>query len=202
MIRELGTVANSAHVYYELAARRGLLRADAGDARPWSSTSTSTSTSTKACMSTTWGEGSAPTAKVVTNTAQSCRASKASAFRKAARWVASTARWNGSTSPLHIHAIVTADGYRADFPIPLRRDPHVGRTSEPRSTPDSTVFDIDCTTTCRTPRPGRVLPSRTAGFFARPTNINSCHVSCLHRSRAAPRAGRGIEALFVRRVRR
>lgn len=46
--------------------------------------------------------------------------------------------------PLHIHAIITADGFHElTTQSHFAGDPHVGRTSEPLSTPDSTVFDIE-----------------------------------------------------------
>lgn len=44
--------------------------------------------------------------------------------------------------PLHIHAIVTADGYHTlTTQSHFVGDPAIGNTSEPQSTPDETVFD-------------------------------------------------------------
>jgi catechol 1,2-dioxygenase len=46
--------------------------------------------------------------------------------------------------PLHIHSIVTADGFHTlTTQSHFAGDPHVGKTSEPLSTPDSTVFDTE-----------------------------------------------------------
>ncbi|MFE9453953.1 hypothetical protein [Streptomyces sp. NPDC006739] len=44
--------------------------------------------------------------------------------------------------PLHIHAIVSAPGFHTlTTQSHFSSDPSVGNTSEPRSTPESTVFD-------------------------------------------------------------
>ena len=46
--------------------------------------------------------------------------------------------------PLHIHSIVTADKFHTlTTQSHFAGDPHVGQTSEPLSTPDSTVFDTE-----------------------------------------------------------